>query len=705
MNKRNELLARVYIVMMFFVFLTMFIIGKVFYINFIEGEKWRGKIAHNVKWKDVQGDRGNIYANDGSMLAITSPIFEVRMDLLSPSDKDFNENIDSLSYYISTYLNSQKSPKEWKKELVTNRKLGKSKKKRGMRYFLLKRNINYDDFLKVKKFPLFRKGQHKGGLIDNSSIRRTMRIRPYNQLARRTIGINRTTASKVGLEGAYDKYLKGETTKILMKKVRGGTWIPLHEVDVRPLTKGADLITNLDIKLQDIVHSEVLSQLSINRAKAGVGIIMEVQTGKIVAMANLSMNKDGAYVERDNYAVTKKFAPGSVMKTATTMALLDDGYINKNTDINLEGGRKNFRGKWIKDDEDIGHGRNVKLWDVFVHSSNVGMAKWADKFYNKTRKENKNFVLKLKAFGLSKDTGIDLKGEVKPVIKDPEKFNRNTIPWMAHGYEMELTPLQILSFYNAIANNGKMMRPYLVDKIVSQNETKEIKPKVLVNKIANDNTIRIIRELLEGVVQEGTGQKLRKGKIKIAGKTGTAQEEVKKINGEVKYNSSFVGYFPAENPKYSMIITMYGNKKPMYYASQVAVPVFGKIVEKIATIEAFDELADQNSNVVRAEMPRQAIGFADDFEKVLKYVEIPFKNKKETVWSKVERNNSKMDFGNYNFKSKLIPNVKGMGARDAVFILENYGLKVEVEGFGKVVSQSIPPKTRRNKQNIKLILK
>lgn len=707
MNKRNELLARVYIVMTFFVFLAVFIVGKVFYINFIEGEKWRNKISHNVKWKNIEGDRGNIYDMDGNMLAITSPIFEVRMDILSPSDKDFKENIDSLSFYISKYLRSDKSQYQWKKELEQNRKLGKAKKKKGMRYFLIKRNVTYDEFLKVKSFPLFRKGQHKGGLIDNSSIRRTKRLRPYNQLARRTIGIDRKNATKVGLEGAYDNFLKGETTKILMKKVRGGTWIPLHEVDVRPLTKGSDIITNLNIKIQDIVHTEVMSQLMLNRAEAGVGIIMEVKTGKIVAMANLSKNSNGSYVERENLAITRKFAPGSVMKTATTMALLEDGYINTNTLIDIENGRKVFRGKTIRDDEDIAHGNKINLWDVFVHSSNVGMAKWADQFYNKNRKDNKYFVKRLKDFGLNAKSEIDLKGEIKPVIKNSKDFNRNTIPWMAHGYEMELTPLQVLTFYNAIANNGKSMTPYLVDKITSQNKTIENKPKIRINKIANDNTIKTIQELLEGVVTNGTGSGLKKCKIKVAGKTGTAQVEGIKSRDQMKYNSTFAGYFPADNPKYSMIITTFGNKNTMYYASKVAVPVFKRIVDKIATIEALNQVADENNNpeVDRAEMPKNAIGFAGDFAKVLKYVEIPYKRNKKAVWSKLERAKNKMDFGNYRFKSKLIPNVKGMGARDAIYLLENYGLKVEIEGYGKVVSQSIPPNTKRNKQKIKLILK
>lgn len=708
MNNRNELLARVYIVMMFFVFLTLLIVGKVFYINVIEGDKWREKISRNVKWVDVSGDRGNIYSQDGSMLAITSPIFDVRMDLLSPNSSDFNKNIDSLSFCISKYLNTEKSHLEWKNLLTNNRLKGKEGKKRGMGYFLIKRNVSYDELIKIKKFPLFNKGKIRGGLIIE---RQTVRMNPYKNLGYRTIGIDRINADNVGLEGAYDKKLKGEKAKRLMKKLRGGTWIPLQEIDDKPLAKGSDLVTNLNIKIQDIVHQEVLAKLHQTRAEAGVGIIMEVKTGKVVAMSNLSKNKDGAYVERLNYALKKKYAPGSVMKTATTMALLDDNHINKETLIDLEGGRKNFRGKIIKDDEDIGKGRKVKLWDVFVHSSNVGMAKWSDEFYNKNRKENKKFILKLKSFGLSKTSGIDLIGEEKPLIKDPElnqrDFYRNTVPWMAHGYEMELTPIQILTFYNAIANDGVLIKPYLVDKIISETEVIENKPSSGNKRIANNYTIKQIQELLEGVVQKGTGQKLKNKKVRISGKTGTAQAGVKKENEDVLYNSTFAGFFPSENPKYSMIISMYGNMKPMYYASQVAVPVFGNIVDKLLSIHALELVDDKisNHNYVNAGLPDKAFGYAPDFKDVLDYVEIPYKKDKNLKWSEVNKNVDEMVLGQIQFKSKLVPDVKGMGARDAVYILENMGLKVEIEGFGKVYKQSIPPKTKRNKQKIKLFLK
>lgn len=353
MNKRNELLARVYIVMMFFVFLSFWIIAKVFYVNIIEGEKWRSKIFSNVKWKVVEGDRGNIYSADGNILAASSPLFDVRMDLLSPTDKNFNANIDSLSYCISKYLRPDKSVWQWRQELKQCRKDGKNKKKRGMSFYLLKRNIKYEELVKVKDFPLFRLGQVKGGLIIE---KKTIRVKPFKEMASRTIGIDRLNSSRIGIEGSYNEYLKGETTKTLMKKVGGSYWLPMSEIEDIDLAKGADIITNIDIRIQDILHEEISKQLLVSKSLAGVGIIMEVSTGKIVAMSNLSFEKDSTLKEMKNYAISEKYAPGSVIKGATALALLDDKLMKPDDLVDIEHGKRVIRGHLVRDDEDLAKG-------------------------------------------------------------------------------------------------------------------------------------------------------------------------------------------------------------------------------------------------------------------------------------------------------------------------------------------------------------
>jgi len=708
MNKRNELLARVYIVMMFFVFLSFWIIAKVFYVNIIEGEKWRSKIFSNVKWKVVEGDRGNIYSADGNILAASSPLFDVRMDLLSPTDKNFNANIDSLSYCISKYLRPDKSVWQWRQELKQCRKDGKNKKKRGMSFYLLKRNIKYEELVKVKDFPLFRLGQVKGGLIIE---KKTIRVKPFKEMASRTIGIDRLNSSRIGIEGSYNEYLKGETTKTLMKKVGGSYWLPMSEIEDIDLAKGADIITNIDIRIQDILHEEISKQLLVSKSLAGVGIIMEVSTGKIVAMSNLSFEKDSTLKEMKNYAISEKYAPGSVIKGATALALLDDKLMKPDDLVDIEHGKRVIRGHLVRDDEDFGKGQPVTFRNAIVHSSNVAMAKLTDHFYNGSWSDRKRFVNKLRSFGFDKPTGIDLNGETNPAIKDPDSdrndFYGTTVPWMSHGYEIEFTPLQILNFYNAIANGGKLMKPYLVDKIVKHDETIEVKPEVLKMKIAGDDALRNVRNFLEGVVEEGTAMKLNDLGVRMAGKTGTAQVETIGTEEEMKYNSTFVGYFPSDKPKYSLIVVFYRNSKDFYYASQVAVPVVRNIVEKILSLQAIDiarKTVVTENNIVANDLPGFGSGYSNDFKIIFKQSRVPFKSEGNSRWSEVGESKRNMLVKAVKYSKNSVPDVKGMGARDAVYLLENLGLKVELDGYGKVVAQTILQKPMSDSKIVRLTL-
>lgn len=694
--------------MMFFVFLSFWIIAKIFYVNIIEGDKWRSKIDNNVKWKVMEGDRGNIYSADGNILAASSPLFDVRMDLLSPTDENFNKNIDSLSFCIAKYLRPDKSAWQWKSELKKNRKDGRSKKKKGMSFYLLKRNLRYEELMKVKDFPLFRLGQVKGGLIVE---RKTRRIKPFQEMASRTIGIDRENSSKIGIEGSYNQYLKGETVRSLMKKIPGGYWIPLQEIDNINLAKGADIISTLDIRIQDIVHEEIYKQLKITGSEAGVGIVMEVKTGRIVAMTNLSVDKDSVYKEFKNYAISQKYAPGSVMKGATVLALLDDGFMKADDLINIEHGRKSFRGDIVRDDEDFSHGRPVTFRDALVHSSNVAMAKLSNQFYNQSLEDRKRFISKMKSFGLGRLTGIDLIGEVNPVLKDPvkdkENFYYTTIPWMAHGYETEYTPIQVLSFYNTVANNGKMMKPLVVDKIVRHEETIELKPEVLIEKIASTEAINTLKGFLEGVVLEGTATKLKDLGVRMAGKTGTAQVGIVKDGQAMEYNSTFAGYFPANDPKYSLIVVFYRNPEHLYYASQVAVPVVRNIVEKILSLQAIDVARKSVVTarpVASAGLPGYGFGYSGDFKEIFRHSMIPFKTAGNSKWSEIGEQGKNIIVRSYKYQKKTVPDVRGMGVRDAVYILESLGMKVKIEGYGKVAMQSVSPGTGLEHQTINLTL-
>jgi cell division protein FtsI (penicillin-binding protein 3) len=496
-----------------------------------------------------------------------------------------------------------------------------------------------------------------------------------------------------------------------MKKIPGGYWIPLQEIDNINLAKGADIISNLDIRIQDIVHEEIMKQLSITKSEAGVGIVMEVKTGKIVAMTNLSAGKDSIYKENKNYAISQKYAPGSVMKGATVLALLDDGFMKADDLVDIENGRKSFRGDVVRDDENFAHGRPVTFRDALVHSSNVAMAKLSNQYYNQSLEDRKRFINKIKSFGLGRLTGIDLIGEVTPVIKDPVKnkddFYYTTIPWMAHGYETEYTPIQVLSFYNTIANNGRMMKPYLVDKIVKHEETIDIKPEIVIEKIASDQAITTLRGFLEGVVLEGTATKLKDVGVRIAGKTGTAQVGIPVEGQDMEYNSTFAGYFPANDPKYSIIVVFYRNPKHLYYASQVAVPVVKNIIEKILSLQAIDVARKTTvikRSVTSSELPDYGLGYSRDFKAIFNHSLVPFKSNGNSRWTEIQGDGRNIVAKAHKYQKNMVPDVTNMGVRDAIYILESLGLNVKTEGYGKVVKQSVEPGSQLNKQKILLTL-
>lgn len=710
MNRKNELLARVYFVMMLFVFFALWVVVRAVDINVVEGDKWRGKLKQNIKWKEVAGDRGSIFADDGSLLAASQPFFEIRFDLLTPDEKTFKEGVDSLAYYLSTQLRSDKSPVGWANELKKVRKAGQNRSTQGARYYLIARNVDYNQLLKIRRYPIFRKGRFGGGLIVDQ---RSKRIKPFNEMASRTIGVDRDNAEKIGLEGYFDDVMKGQSAKRLYKMLPNKAWIPVYEQENTLLNKGADLVTTLNIGIQDVVHQEVMTKLIQTRAEAGVAIVMEVETGEVKAMTNLSKGKNGVYEEYFNYAVgwKGKYNPGSTFKLATVLAMLEDGYVTPGTKVDLENGYTRF-GKEDMSDSEPHNYRVVDLEKAFVISSNVGIAKLADKYYNKNQDTRKQFVRRLKSFGLSLKTGVEIVGEAQPVIKDPEldksQWSGITIPWMAHGYELELTPLQLLTFYNAVANDGYRVEPYLGKELVKEGEVIALHPeKELNQRIANEYSIRKMQDMLKKVVEEGTARKLNKLTVKVAGKTGTSRTNyTDTLAAEKLYNASFAGYFPAENPKYSCIVVIYGVKgSGSFYGSEVAAPVFGNVAEKVMRFEAqknpehIDKIAYASGH-----LPQKVKGYNPDVKTVLEYANVPVDKDISKRWVEMENEQGKIVMDDLKISRKSIPDVRGMGVRDAVYILENLGLKVKLEGVGRVKKQSIPPNSRNIKGEITLFL-
>lgn len=674
-------------------------------ISFIERDKWRQKGEANVQWRTVDADRGNIYAEESNLLSTSLQFFEVRMDMSIIRKEDFNEGIDSLALFLSKFdpeFIRQKSVSQWKSEL-------KSARKKGNKYFFLAKGLDIDAFNKLKNAPILRLGTIRGGLVKS---RYGKRMKPFGELASRTIGVDRVNADRVGLEGYFDRFLKGETDQRLMKRLPNNygekdVWVPVYDPSENDTKQGDDIYTTINIDMQDVVHQELLKGLQKNNAESGVGILMEVGTGAIKAITNLTRSEDSTYYEMYNQAAGRLSEPGSTMKLATMLAALEDGFTNIDTVFDVNYGVMNFSDRTMYDSEK--HGKKfMTMAETFELSSNVGVATIANELYN-TRDGRIQWIKRLKQFGLNEPTGIDISGEAIPEIKDPVKdkikWYGTTIPWMSHGYELMFTPLQILNFYNTVANDGKMMKPYLVSEIRKGDEIrKKFDPIVLKESIAKAESISKAKKMMEGVILKGTGKSLKSEFVNLAGKTGTAKTNYANKAEYAKYNASFCGYFPAENPMYSMIIVVYEPKAGVYYGGAVAGPIFKNVAEKVFALKTRQVKSLNDTVFVSSGLPGNGHGYAGDFNMIFDYLSMKYKSKSNTTWVDISNDNSVMKYADLKIKSTLVPSVVGMGARDAVYLLENTGLRVKVEGFGKVVKQSIPPGSRVNGQNIAISL-
>jgi len=617
-------------------------------IQFVDGDKYRALAKKNtVKNWVIPSSRGNIYADDGSLLATSVPKYEIRFDAVTVSAENFKKYLPFLTKELSKMFGKSSSYYETKfKKARTNKN----------RYLLVAKNLGYTDYIKVKNFPLLKLGPYKGGLIVEQ---RTVREHPIGEVAERLVGNEVSGKSgfyEVGFEGAYDKYLKGKQGKRLKQKIAKGQWKPVFdENEVEPLD-GYDIVTTINVNIQDIAHHALLKQLEYYEAEHGCVIVMEVATGEIKAVANLGRTSKGTYYEKLNYAIGEAHEPGSTFKVASFMAALEDKIIDTSTIVDTKHGVKVFYRKRIYDSHHGGYGK-ISAAKALEVSSNIGLATIIDEGY---RENPQKFIDKLKSFGLADTIGVAIKGEGHPMIPEPgqKKWSKNALPSLAYGYGLKITPLQTLNFYNAIANNGVMVKPRFIKEVRAWNQPIITFDKKITNpKIASIETIKQIQEILKNIVVRGTGRKLYSHYFSMAGKTGTAQTEywMPDWKENKRYISSFVGYFPAENPKYSCIVIIHKPKTGKgYYGADVSGPVFKRIAQKIYTdsplIASVSQVDDQDKIVVK------------DYESF--YI-----NSQKT--------------------KKKIPNVLGMAGMDAVSLLENLGLKVKIVGNGTVLKQSI----------------
>ncbi len=698
MEVKRDILWRVYLCFIGIVIFSLAIIGRAIYIQQAQGEYWITQANKQQQhFVDIDAQRGTIYSEDGSMLSTSIPFFDIYIDfgadgLREKEGKRFKENVDSLAYSLAAFF-KDKSKKEYKNLLEAGYR-------RKDRYFQLKKNLTFQQYKVLRGFPLVRQGRNRSGFIAEEKGKR---LNPFGLLANRTIGLSReymTSDGKikntnVGLEKTYDTLLKGESGKRLVRFLAGGAYVPVEgsEIEAR---NGKDIITTLDVNIQDIAENALLKVMEENECVTGTCIVMEVKTGKIKAIANLGRTAEGKYWEDLNYAI-RASEPGSTFKLATMLAVLEDNHATLDTKVDLENGRWKVHTRTVYDSEP--HNRNnVTIKEAFEYSSNVGMAKMVMSYYNKRPEQ---FISHLRRLRFDQPSGIDLLGETDPVIKNPKSrtWSATSLPWMSFGYEVLVSPLQTLMLYNAVANDGKLMKPYLINAVTESGIViRNNEPEVLEEKICSESTLKQLQQALLGVCTTegtGTGYKLFKDAgYHVAGKTGTALvANGKRGYADRIYQSSFAGYFPAEDPKYSCIVVI--KNKPFakkYYGAAVAGPVFKEVSDKLFALNADD--GKQGPLIMQAKDSSQFYyaGAAKDVRVVLNTLQINYAdslNKQE--WAKMYAVNYEPVLKGQEFQQQQMPDVRGMGLRDALFVLEQMDLNVMVRGKGRVKSQSLNP--------------
>ena len=681
MDSRKPILTRVYLVYGFMFVISLAIIAKILYIQLVEGEMWKAKAEKlSMKYFNIEPNRGNIYDINGQMLATSVPLFEIRMDAASPNipDSIFKENVDSLAFYLSRYF-KDKNKTEYKNMLVKAR-ANKN------RYLLIKRKVTFDQLKAVRTFPIFKLGKNSGGLITDVQSKR---VYPYDHLGYRTLGWFREgNPNNVGIESAFNSEMQGMAGKRLYQRIPDGNWRPMNKSNEIEPVNGADILTTIDINIQDVAEEALLRQLEFNQADHGCAILMEVKTGEIRAIANLGRTKEGKYEELYNYAIGESSEPGSTFKLLSLLAAFEDGKVAPNDIVDVTGGITKFGNRTMRDSH-LGDGV-MTVQQAFEKSSNVGISKIIYKAYSS---DPQAFVDRLHSFSMNKRVGLEIKGEGRPQILGTKDglWSNSSLPWMSIGYEVALTPLQILTFYNAVANDGVMVKPHFVREVRKAGiPVKTFETEIINKRIASKEAIDMAQVMLEAVVDHGTGSALKNPIYKVAGKTGTAQVAQNKGGyNKTNYKGSFVGYFPADNPKYSCIVVINNPTKGGYYGGAISAPVFREIADRIyATDPEVGINWTDTTHTIRTN-PLLA-GNSRDIYFLSQWLGYPLHQRNTGEWLTQIADSTGVSYASVAFDDETIPSVIGMGLRDAVYMLEKRGIKVQFSGVGLVKSQSLP---------------
>jgi cell division protein FtsI (penicillin-binding protein 3) len=663
----------------------------------MEGKKWQTMADEiGLQYKKIRATRGNIYSDNGSLLLTSLPFYRLSFDPTVASEEIFRNEIDSLTILLSRFF-KDKRPSDYKRMI-------ESARLKNREYLILnRREITYQNKKEMTDWPVFRHGRMKGGIIFEKIDKR---FYPFSYLGYRTIGYVNQSNEGAGLEYSFNRYLAGKDGEALFRKVAGGRWRQVYDgSEIRP-NDGLDIQTTLDVNLQDVAQSALLRALEAHEADYGCVVVMEVETGEIKAMANLSRTSTGEYAERYNYAVGSQglTEPGSTFKLASMITLLEETDISLEDSIDTGEGEYKYFDRTMPDHKPGGFGK-ITVKDAFAKSSNIGVSKLV---YNHFSSRPQRFIDYLKSMGLGKPIGFQMEGEGHPYLKDTtdKTWSGVSLPWISIGHEVTMTPLQTLTFYNAVANDGVMIQPIIVKATMKAGNKKQIfKSSVLNKKICSDKTLEEVKILLRAVVTEGTASNIRHSHYPIAGKTGTSQ---KLINGRYtkRYYTSFVGYFPADIPKYSCIAVIDNPKGFRQYGSDVAAPVFKEIADNIYArdLELHPPMQDDfyvNDNV----FPVIRGGNLNDLQMICNYLGVSNHVNKESEWVRTRTFGNAVEWIPNDPRPSLVPNVDGMTLRDAIYLLENEGLKVYYTGTGRVSKQSQAPGTKTlNGSSIRLEL-
>ena len=651
-RNRKNLLVRGYVVGFGLLLIGVGVLFSMIKIQVSEGEKLDNFAQQNFRLATESAERGNLYASDGDLLATTITVHNIYLDLTVIKDDLFDSEVGVLSDSLSRMF--QKPAAYFEQKLRTERR-------KGNRYMTLIKGLDYQDYMRIKSFPIFKEGQNKGGFIHETKPKRELVLA---DVGARTIGYD-DGRGKTGLEGAYSKDLSGSEGRRWEQFMGRGQWKPFKSWEKEPIN-GSNVYTTIDAGMQIAAYSALQEQLIEFQAEHGCVAVMEVETGKIRAIVNLKRISDSVYSDVYNYVVGEGAEPGSTFKTVSILAGLENEKFTPQTTVNTGGGSYRLYNRTIRDTHGYG---TIDVERVLVKSSNIGTAKLINAGYGSDPQE---YFDQLDKWHMTKALGIDIQGEAIPQFHKPGDSNWSsiTLPVMSYGYGFKLTPLQILTFYNGIANGGKMLKPLFIDKIEkSDGQTLDFQPKVLVKQMSSSENIEAVTQMLRKAVSEGTAKNIFTEHYEIAGKTGTARVEYWIKDQKMRYRASFAGFFPADNPKYTCVVIIHKptNNKG-YYGGTVTAPVFKKIADW-----------------VYSRTPRET----PELPKMV--------NVKKTIESSPSFK--------ANYENKKVPNVIGKTGESVIPALENLGLDVRYSGIGKVKNQSLPAGTSfRKGETIYLIL-